>query len=293
MRKTNVRSIHCKIHLFFAFFIKILTLIDLPVAITDAQLPVSHVTTLPLKHNGDCSLIGVTPDRIIYVEEVYGENGWVAQHALRFDGTSSSRLTSSDGDRRNCSHWPLPPQSSRQNRLADDGAQLRRAAASRDARAGTHARSGAHAEHRGEDGAHRAAPARHPPPHAAGHRRQLRAGRSADRPPGTVFVCRRVRLAIALPEARLDDEGQPYDYETQVIYLAHFYDCERGAALPRLPRRPDRRPALPTDGLPADGRSSVHRRGGDAGRLSAIHVGRSNAPQPLTEAEKLNKKIYG
>ena len=45
--------------------------------------------------------------------------------------------------------------------------------------------------------------------------------------PDLYFVCRRVRLAVALPEARLDEDDQPYDYDTHVIYLAHFYDCEQ------------------------------------------------------------------
>src|SRR5687768_2666173 len=41
---------------------------------------------LPLQHRGDCSLIGVTPDLIVYTEEVY-DDGLVAQQATRLDGT--------------------------------------------------------------------------------------------------------------------------------------------------------------------------------------------------------------
>ena len=39
-----------------------------------------------------------------------------------------------------------------------------------------------------------------------------------------LLVCRRLRIAIALAQPRSDDEGEPYDYDTVALYLAHPVD---------------------------------------------------------------------
>ncbi|MDQ7036891.1 MAG: hypothetical protein Q9P01_19265 [Anaerolineae bacterium] len=44
------------------------------------------------------------------------------------------------------------------------------------------------------------------------------------------IVCRRVRIAYALPQAQIDANGLPYDYESRLLYLAHTYDTETEAA---------------------------------------------------------------
>ena len=93
--------------------------------------------------------------------------------------------------------------------------------------------------------------------------------------PGSVFVCRRLRLAVALPETRLDEDNQPYDYETHVIYLAHFYDCEQEPPFIDLLTDLTECRSAP-DGLPAAKRTSVHRRRRRCGRLSAIHLWKLN-----------------
>ncbi len=36
-----------------------------------------------------------------------------------------------------------------------------------------------------------------------------------------------MRLAVALTEERIDADGQPYDYDTLVLYLAHFYERDK------------------------------------------------------------------
>jgi hypothetical protein len=46
------------------------------------------------------------------------------------------------------------------------------------------------------------------------------------------LVCRRVRLARALPEIEYDDENQPYDYDSPVLYLLHPYSAETQSAPP-------------------------------------------------------------
>lgn len=40
------------------------------------------------------------------------------------------------------------------------------------------------------------------------------------------LVCRRVRIAYALPQQQMDNDGLPYDYETHLLHLAHTYDAE-------------------------------------------------------------------
>ncbi len=42
--------------------------------------------------------------------------------------------------------------------------------------------------------------------------------------PGLCMVCRRIRLAYALPQIQIDAEKQPYDYDTITLYSAHIYD---------------------------------------------------------------------
>ena len=42
-------------------------------------------------------------------------------------------------------------------------------------------------------------------------------------------VCRRIRLAYALPQIQFDAENQPYDYDTIALYSAHLYDYPSAA----------------------------------------------------------------
>jgi hypothetical protein len=44
------------------------------------------------------------------------------------------------------------------------------------------------------------------------------------------IVCRRIRLAYALPQPQIDDAGFPYDYDTLVLHLAHTYEAESDTA---------------------------------------------------------------
>lgn len=46
------------------------------------------------------------------------------------------------------------------------------------------------------------------------------------------LVCRRVRLAYALPTPINDENGIPYDYDTHTLYLAHPYNNETDTAPP-------------------------------------------------------------
>ena len=212
-----------------------------------SEHPVTHVTTLPLKHEGDCSLLGMTPDKTLYVEEVYGENGWIAQHELLPDGTFARSIDEQDGTNEIEHPLELP------NVIAKP-------------KTGWHtmALNFAGPRHRGLRGPERPLDLVRPlsidekmaliakfkldliPPLLLGIAESYVLAEAELRRPDLYFVCRRVRLAIALPETRLDEDNQPYDYETHVIYLAHFYDCEQEPRfidlLSDLTRRPAHRP---------------------------------------------------
>lgn len=257
------------------------------------ELPVSHVTTLPLKHNGDCSIIGVTPDRMIYAEEVYGDEGWVAQHALNADGAVVATVDEREagGD---AQPLPLPPEIAKPK----TGWQ-------------TMALNFAGARHRGMREAERTLDLVQPlsiedkmllnermklnvmPPLLLGIADSYVLAEARVVRPALYFVCRRLRLAVALPETRVDEDGQPYDYETRVMYLAHFYDCNEELRLrDSLDDLTDVPLHRPMDCLLMDDKLYVAD-GGANDRPSAIHVWQIELPEAPSDEEQLRRKIYG
>jgi len=256
--------------------------------------PVTHVKTLLLKHDGDCSLLGMTADKHLYLEEVYGENGWIAQHELHPDGTFAQTIDEQDGMNEILHPLDLP-------------------AAIAKPKTGWHtmALNFAGPRHRGLRGPERIADVVRTlgidekmaviekfklgiiPPMLLGIAESYVLAEAELQRPNMYFVCRRVRLAVALPETRLDETGEPYDYETRVIYLAHFYDCEQEPPFIELMADLTDVPLhRPMDCLLLNNQLCIADGGAD-GRLSAIHLWETVRPEPLTEAEKLKKKIYG
>lgn len=183
------------------------------------------VTTLPLAHNGDCSLLGVAPDLTVYVEEVYSDDGWLAQHALKLDGTVVASVDEASGAVTDIAPLSLP----------DDLTMPQR---------GWHTMglNFAGPRHRGLRGPERLDDLVHsfsvsekfalvnhlrldvPPPLLLGLAESYVLAEASVRPPHLFVVCRRLRLALALPEERQDDGGEPFDYDTQVLYVAHYFD---------------------------------------------------------------------
>jgi hypothetical protein len=236
----------------------------------------------------------MTLDKTLYVEEVYGENGWIAQHELLPDGTFAQTIDEQDG----------------MNEIAHP-LELPTAIAKPKTGWHTMALNFAGPRHRGLRGLERIADVVRMlsidekmaviakfkldviPPMLLGVAESYVLAEAELRRPDLYFVCRRMRLAVALPETRMDEDDQPYDYETCVIYLAHFYDCEQ--ELPFIELMADLTPVplqRPMDCLLLNEHLCIAD-GGDNGRLSAIHLWNVARPEPLTEAEKLNKKIYG
>ncbi|HVU11577.1 MAG TPA: hypothetical protein VHD90_09875 [Phototrophicaceae bacterium] len=253
---------------------------------------IAHVATLTLKHPGDCSLLGVSPDETIYAEEVYGENAWVAQHALTSGSTLIESVDEAEGTQE-IQPLDLP-----------DGTILSKSGWQTMALnfAGPRHRGLREPERIGDlvrplDIQEKMALARRlrldlPPPALLGLAESYVLAETRITPPNLYFVCRRLRLAIALPQAKLDADGQPYDYETRVLYLAHFYDGSEipfGKLFENLTDVPLHRPM---DCLLVGSKLYIAD-GGDSERLSTIHIWQLDLPAVPSREEQLMKKIYG
>lgn len=57
-----------------------------------------HLRTVSLAHNGECGLLGVDADMNFYVEEIYGDEGWMAQAAYDLDGQELAAVDERAGD---------------------------------------------------------------------------------------------------------------------------------------------------------------------------------------------------
>ena len=259
------------------------------------SLPVSYITSLPLKHNGDCCLLGVTPDLTIYAEEIYGDEGWVAQHALRLDGEYEQSIDEVYGINEATQPLDLP------------GTLIKSQTCWQ-----TMALNFAGPRHRGLRGAERVVDLVRPltiqekmalvkqmqldvlPPLVLGLGESYVLAEAMLVRPNLYFVCRRLRIAFALPEEQLDIDQQPYDYDTLVLYLAHFYDRGEELSFTNLLLNLTEVPLhRPMDCLRVGDHLFIAD-GGAEDRLSAIHVWRLDLPtDDLTYEEKLRKKIYG
>jgi hypothetical protein len=185
---------------------------------------------LPLAHHGDCALLGLTPALEVYAEEIYGADGWLAQRALRFDGSVSAQMDEQAGQ----APLSLPavltaPQPPRHTlALNFSGPRWR----------------GLRATDRIDDMVYPLPLAAKislvkrlgldlPPPLLLGLA-ESRVLAEAALAPGCWLVCRRVRLAYALAQPRRDHDGLPYDYDTLPLYLLHGWlpDGDSGDLLP-------------------------------------------------------------
>ena len=261
------------------------------------QPPVFHfLTTLQLRHEGDCSLLGVTPDLTVYAEEIYAPEGWLAQHALTLDGTFRHSVDEMSGTNADVEPLALPP-----DRVAPRSGWQ------------TMALNFSGPRHRGLRAPERVADVVQPlsidekmaltdrlklgvlPPMLLGLAESYVLGEALLVHPSLFFVCRRLRLAVALPEQRIDEQNEPYDYDTVVCYVAHFHDTQ-AEARPLIDLLSDVQGVTlhrPMDCLLYADHLFIAD-GGAAGRSSAIHVFRvEHIEKPLTPEEKLYKKIYG
>ena len=241
------------------------------------------MTSLPLLYNGDCSLLGITPgmddsDLILYVEEIYGEEAWLARHALRLDGTLVASADEQSGQNPDVKPLEIPA-----DLITPHTAWH------------TMTLNFTGARHRGLRGPERIDEMLRSlsmlekialmerlnldilPPMLLGIAESYVLAEAVITRPNLFLLCRRIRLAYLLEEDHYDKDNQPYNYDTLVLYVAHFLDREADRETPLnelLNALPGVQLERPMDCLVygdlafvADGGSA-----GPDGRRSAIHI---------------------
>lgn len=249
--------------------------------------------TVALPHQGDCSLLGATPQGEFYVEEIYGVDGWLAQHRFSAEGKLLRSIDEQNGANHEITPLALP---------ADLVAP----------KTGWHTMrlNYAGARHRGLRVSDRLADLAQPlsisdkmalaerlglpPLSIVGVAESYVLAETELVHPHLFLSCRRIRFAYTLTEERRDDDGEPYDYDTLVLYAAHLIDLANEEERP-ISAMLDDLPGLarPMDCLLIADRLYIAD-GGAADRPSRIHVWRVEwINAPLTPDQKLQKKIYG
>ena len=183
----------------------------------------TYLTKIPLRHHGDCRLLGVTPALDVYVEEFF--DTWMAQHAFDKAGRLLESVDEAGGQTTHVQ--PL--------RLPDDARTPQRVWH-------TIRLNFQGPRHQGLREPERVqATVRNIPVKAKmqlieklnldmpammllGLAESYVLAEAAIAPPHIFVVCRRIRLAYALPEVQHDTQQQPYDYDTILFHTAHFFD---------------------------------------------------------------------
>ena len=232
-----------------------------------------HFLTVPLLYEGDCKLLAVTREGLIYAEELYGDEDWLAQHKISIEDGILESIDELAGDNPDITPFKLPA-----------SAILPSSKSCCDALTFTGARlQGMQSD---EPIAEIVLPLSIEdkielvdymewdilPMQIIGIAESvvLSHTRLAD---GQLMVCRRVRIAYRLTE-EADNKGVPYDYDSLDIYLLHEFDPDDDD-LPELVdclnEIEDVELLRPMDCLYHDGKLYVAD-GGEAGDSSAIHV---------------------
>lgn len=245
-----------------------------------------YKVTIELHHDGDCGLMGVTPDLMIYAEEYYTADSWICQHRLTVDGIVES-LDENYGRVSGLTPLVLPTDSAR-------------------TQPGWHTKtlnfSGA--RHRGLREAERVGDVVReltisekmliserlklsvPPPMILGMAESYVFSEASIAYPRWFVVCRRLRVVYALPKQRYDDDQQPYDYDSRVLHVAHLYDKSalRELTLAEIfDSLPDATLYRPTDCIAAFGHLFIADSGGSA-RKNRVHVWQIiTPPEPATD----------
>ncbi len=234
-------------------------------------------TTTSLLHDGDCHLIGISADFTVYVEEIYGDSDWMAQAALTLDGQIIKSVDEDHGTASRFSPIQLPGGLVRPRPVHHAAALNFRGPRLRGMREAERIREVVYPL----EIAARMKLAQQfrldiPPPLILGIAASEVLSETLVTPPHTWLVCRRLRVAYTLPQPAYDEDQQPYDYDTLVFHIAHFYNAaagdqletalEEGAA--SLPGADLRRPL---DCL-ADRGYLFMTEGGTPGQNSRLHV---------------------
>ncbi len=182
-----------------------------------------HVTSLSLAHSGDCSLLGVASDLTIYVEEVYGEDGWMAQRALQLAGATVAAVDENDGKATAVQPLSLPDDLARPKTGWHTMALNFSGARHRGIRSLEHVTDVAQPLSI-EDKMVLNGRLKVPSPLILGLAESYVLAEAELTPPHLFLVCRRLRVVYALETEQTDEQNQPYDYDSHVLYVAHVYD---------------------------------------------------------------------
>jgi hypothetical protein len=178
-----------------------------------------HEQTIMLCHTATCSLTGVTPDWHIYIDETEPD-GYVTQHHYNASGALIERAIERQGD-----DWLTLPDVLLSPRWVDTHPLNTGGARWQGLRETDRVQSLAQSlsimqkmtliKHLGLSIT---------PMQLIGliESRVLCETRLPD---DSTLVCRRVRLARALPDVHYDEDGNPYDYDSVVLHLLHSYDA--------------------------------------------------------------------
>jgi hypothetical protein len=195
----------------------------------------TFLRTVPLSHNGDCGLLGVAPDLSFYVEEIYGDEGWMAQAAYDFEGQLLAAVDEASGDNQGVERL-LKPKGLVRPRTGASNTELNYGGA----------------RHRGlvmedrveemlrplsiedkmllvEEGAVPSVP----PPYVLGLAQSYVVSEvqliSPGEDGGPLFLLsRRLRVAYRLPEPAIDDSGETYDYDSVELSVLQRYSPHEG-----------------------------------------------------------------
>lgn len=185
---------------------------------------IDYTDSISLPHTGDCRFLGVDPAMVIYVEEIFGDDDTLSQHAITLaDGI----IDSTGGD-------DFVPLALPQPLVRPTPVRAARWLNFRGPR------------HRGLRDPERITdvvralevPTRIKlvqqlqldiaPPFLIGIAESQVMAEALLQAPDTYIVCRRLRIAYALEQPKRDAQNQLYDYDTLEIYAAHLYNAADG-----------------------------------------------------------------
>ena len=233
-----------------------------------------HQVSVTLTHTGQCSLLGISPDLHVFIEELYDDDNAIAQHELDIAGKIINSIDENFGKQAiiplvlpDGSFMPQPGNITQH--LNYSGARLR--GLREDERIQQLVRPlSIQSKMQIVDILNLTMPA----PMILGIAESYVLSEACVAAPHDYIVCRRVRIAYALPEVQSDPQGQSYDYDSLTLQIAHPYDASSDEPLP-----PDDAFAglqgvtlrYPTDCIFTSGYLVVSDGGGDANK-NAVHV---------------------
>ena len=233
-----------------------------------------HLHTLELDHGGDCRLLGLSGDGCIFVEELYGEDDWLAQYKLSSGSGVIESVDEGDGENKDFDPLDLPDDIQRPETrhpfdyLDFSGARLRGMAVNERIDELVQSLTIAEKIDLVADSDWGIDPMR-----LIGiSESKILAACKLDA--DNHALCRRIRIAYRLPKPQRDEPGMAYDYDSFTLHVLH-----------RLPAGAIELPDLslclkstqesdlfrPQDCMYCDGVLLVAD-GGDEDTFSAVHV---------------------